>query len=60
MASGPIVVSTKQKGRERERREMKRKMTRQLDTSIKAGQQKPGFEAISKPSTRGTRGEDKS
>lgn len=31
-------------------------MTRQLDTSIKAGQGKPGLEMISKLSTRGSRG----
>lgn len=42
-------------------RRKKREMTRQLDnSSIKAGQRKPGWETISKLSTRGTKGEDKS
>lgn len=36
------------------------KMTRGADSSIKAGQRKPGLETISKLSTRGSRGEDKS
>lgn len=36
------------------------KTTRGADSSIKAGQRKPGLETISKLSTRGSRGEDKS
>ena len=35
-------------------------MTRLADSSIKAGQRKPGLDTISKLSTKGTRGEDKS
>lgn len=51
---------TKREGVKREREEKRGEMTRQLDTSIKAGQRKPGLEAKSKPSTRGTRGEHES
>lgn len=54
------MLSQKERLEKKEGKKKKGKMTRQLDTSIKAGQRKAGLEAISKTSTRGTRGEDKS